>query len=234
VRGEELVNVVEVQIHWNGIELLWVYLVQEKLPSCKVRAYLVIESGRLQTLLDVKPLIDGSGVFVYRYLGSHLLWISMIYNAVSTRGHNSVALLLKLWILKQLWQSPLIKHSQSSMQDISSVQKIILVVYHHRCDLVTAFEQSFCHLLILHRHLVSVLQKLLSHIRLNPHASSVDYQFVLHFLTPYAQSLFLKQFLARYGPFCLDVIYWRLMQNLSLDNVNLATESFCLNSRFFH
>jgi hypothetical protein len=72
MRGEDLVQGLEVETDGEGVELLRVELVVEELPGRYVVGDLFLIGDPLQLIVDVQPLVDACRVFIDGHLRTHI------------------------------------------------------------------------------------------------------------------------------------------------------------------
>lgn len=70
--------------------------------------------------------------------------------------------------------SLLVQHAKSGVQDISAVEKVVLVVKGYRCDSVAASKHSFGHVFALKQYLIPALEEGFVDIYLQGYTSSID------------------------------------------------------------
>ena len=78
------------------------------------------------------------------------------------------------------------------MKDISSIQKVVLVVQSHCRNLWIATDQSLRHVLVFKGYFVPRTQKCFIRLGLQTHRVAIYHEIVFHFLTDHTQGFLLK------------------------------------------
>lgn len=61
----------QIQTHWQRVELLRIELIVEKLPRRNVVSDLLIITYALQFVVDVEPFVNARSVFIDSHLSAH-------------------------------------------------------------------------------------------------------------------------------------------------------------------
>ncbi len=91
------------------------------------------------------------------------------------------------------------------MQDVSPIEKVVLVVKGYGCDSVAASKHSFGHVFALKQYLIPALEEGFVDIYLQGYTSSIDDEIVFYFLPYHEQSFLLDRFIDIFLPSGHDV-----------------------------